>query len=160
MKVKFTDLRDAFPYDPPARTELMPCKKTDGSPGFDNQCAIRVGIALTKTKVLPSAGAAGVTQCWFGHPGEGHTLRAEELAKYLSGIGGFGPPTKFAGKAPKPGTDAKAAMTGRQGVIFIKDFWGAGNSGDHIDIWSKDGMLTGSLDYLPRAGQVWFWELP
>ena len=61
-----------------------PCS-TNGKVNFSNQCAIRVGVALTKsgvnTKHIP-----GVTHCWHHPASEGHVIRAEELAKGLTKV--------------------------------------------------------------------------
>lgn len=160
MKVTFKLLKDAYPFDPPMRTERSPCKQKDGSPAFENQCAIRMGVALTITKVLPASGTTGLARCWLGHTGMGHTLRAEELATWLATAAGFGAPAKFIGKAPEAGDQALPVIMSKTGVVFIKDFWGTGNQGDHIDVWNNSGMLSGEVDYLSFASQVWFWELP
>lgn len=158
-RVKFDLLRQHYPYDPPSKRDLFPCRTTDGAPAFENQCAIRMGTALRGAGVLPAQNTPGVVLCWHHAKGKGHTLRAEEVAKWLSAAARFGKPAKFVGTAPAPGEQALEAIDGVQGVILVKDFWGAGNQGDHIDLWDRDGMLSGSVDYLTRAAQVWFWEL-
>jgi len=68
---------------PAINGEKSPCT-TNGKKNFDDQCAIRVGVALSKcgtdTSTLP-----GVVHCWHGHPkSQGHVIRAEELANGLS----------------------------------------------------------------------------
>lgn len=153
MKPSFTDLKAAYPYNPPARTDRTPCTKPDGSPSFANQCAIRLGVALRATGVLGLAGAPGVVSCWFHPRSAGHTLRAEELANWLARGTVFGAPTKL------KGAGAATDLQGKQGVVFVKDFYGPGNSGDHIDIWDVDHMLSGSTTYFDKARAVWFWSL-
>jgi hypothetical protein len=160
MKPTFDALRAGFPFDPVmGKNERTPCKKPDGSPSFVNQCAIRMGTALRAAGVLPKGGA-GLAQCWFGHSGQGHVLRAEELGRWLAGGAAFGTPAKYKGKKGDAGTKALEAIRGKKGVVLILNFFGAGNSGDHIDLWTGTAMLGGDVSYLNDSKEIWFWELP
>ncbi|MCF6255038.1 MAG: type VI secretion system amidase effector protein Tae4 [Gammaproteobacteria bacterium] len=59
----------------------FPCKK-NGKKAFDNQCAIRIGVAFEKTGVnLKSFKGA---KCWHSHK-PAHILRAEEIENWLKG---------------------------------------------------------------------------
>jgi len=161
MKVSFDTLRAAYPYDPErGKTLRAPCTAKDGSPAFENQCAIRVGVALRATGVLPTGAISGVAQCWHGHKNQGHTLRAEELGKWLAKPSAFGTPTKWQGKDSLTGQIAWMNLQGKKGVVLMLNFWGRGNQGDHIDLWTGFGMLSGDVGYVLACKDVWFWELP
>ncbi|BFM13910.1 hypothetical protein R50073_00930 [Maricurvus nonylphenolicus] len=169
--LKFSTLWNAHPTVTKAG---KPCLKKDGIPRFANQCAMRLGTALTAcnidtTKLVPQS-----RHCWEeGHKGKGHVLAAEELAiglseaklKHLSPIEKV--PPKEIGKKLK----------GKTGIIFFKDYWvrpneeGTGNSsGDHIDLWNLN-RLTDARSQVwftetilqsgvyGKAKEVWFWEV-
>jgi hypothetical protein len=51
------------------------------------------------------------------------------------------------------------AYMGMKGVVFFKNFWGPGNQGDHIDLWSGYRLAGGEDDYFQRSQEIWFWEL-
>lgn len=131
-------------------TDHSPCKTDDNYPAFENQCAIRMGVALAAGGVnLQSFSGA---RCWHGHAPK-HTLRAEELANWMKAT-----PAVFGPVEVKLGAN-EDAFHGRRGLIFCKDFWGLGNQGDHIDLWNLDKMASGSAAYISRSPQVWFWAI-
>lgn len=118
-----------------------PCV-TNGKKNFDDQCAIRLGVALSKSGVDTSK-LPGAVHCWHGHPkSQGHVIRAEELANGLSKrmVPGVQPLIKV-----NP-SGFSEAITGKTGIIFFKDYWQRKNngfketfrnrSGDHIDLWN------------------------
>ena len=154
-----------------------PCS-TNGKSNFHDQCAIRVGVALSAcgfdTRKLP-----GVRHCWQHKSTPGHVLAAEELAKGLKSfpIAGIGKlqeiePSEFAEK-----------LRGKKGIIFFKDYWRRtingkkeshrNRSGDHIDLWNghritdwkswvriKFGItIPGYWDDLEDSKTVWFWRV-
>jgi hypothetical protein len=47
----------------------------------------------------------------------------------------------------------------RQGLVLFRHFWGAGNLGNHIDLWDGEGMTHGDASYFDRSREVWFWDL-
>ncbi len=111
---------------------------------FENQCAIRVSVALEKCG-FP---LTGYTEPKCKH---GHARGAEALANYL---------TKVAGKPfVSIGTEGFSdKLTIEQGIIFFKDIEGfRGGIGDHIDLcfWGK----TKTGNYFEKAKQTWFWSL-
>lgn len=118
--------------------------------GFENQCAIRMGVALAASD-LDIRSFDGL-RCWSGHS-PAHILRAEELAKWLVEQPDIGRFTRY--RHRKKAADFR----GKCGIIFIKDGWGAG---DHIDLW--DGVLSqrlraGHSDWIARGREIWFWAL-
>lgn len=117
---------------------------------FSNQCAIRMGTALMKSKVNMSS-FAGV-RCWTkGHSSLNHTLRAQELADWM-----LRETSKFGDVEVKKNVTCKD-YSKRQGIVLFRDGWGAT---DHIDIWNGTEMKAGYSNYFSLAREVWFWDLP
>ena len=143
---------------------MQPCRRPDSLPNFDNQCAIRMGACLSLSGLLQNYDGV---QCWFGHRGQGHTLRARELAAWLRAN-----KTKF-GTVEISKNVTYEDYVNRTGIIYCQNFWGENNQGDHIDLWDGTGkfmasgsfawegpaMASGGLDYLERSEEVWFWPV-
>ncbi len=130
---------------------INPCS-TNGKINFSNQCAIRMSVCLDKSGVsLTSFNGA---KCYPGHGhSQSHVLRAEELASWIEKQNSlFGTPTK---KKKVKSTDYK----NKKGIVLFKNFWGAGNQGDHIDLWNGAVMTRGAPSYFSLSKEVWFWEL-
>ena len=115
---------------------------------YDDQCAIRLGMALQKSGVS-FAGFPG-PRCEFGPRGSGMVLRAEELATWLQSRPFRGCP------APQvlPGKGFQKFLVGRTGIAFFKDYWFRDDdkkypTGDHIDLWNRD-RLTPSFETFMR----------
>ena len=124
---------------PTTKEKTSPCS-TNGRPNFPDQCAIRVGVALSAcgvdTRKLP-----GVRHCWQH---KSHALAAEELAMALKSfpIAGIGKMQEI-----EP-SEFYEALRGKRGIIFFKDYWQRtvngkketfrNRTGDHIDLW--DGL--------------------
>ncbi len=135
----------------PAPKTINPCVNEKGHSNFENQCAIRMGVALNLVKIS----LQGTRRCWFkGHVG--HVLAAEELGRWLDER------PSLVGKTQKlrPGKDALPKVTGKKGILMCMNFWGTGNRGDHIDVWDGSKMKHGRSDYITASEEVWFWELP
>ncbi|HET9958480.1 MAG TPA: type VI secretion system amidase effector protein Tae4 [Polyangiaceae bacterium] len=137
--------------------ENAPCKDKAGNSAFENQCAIRMGIALQDSGV-PLAGYPGA-HCWHGHS-KIHALRAQELANWLA----TGAGARRVGAVEKKRRGAHSPINvsdylGRTGIVFFMNFWGRGNQGDHIDVWDGSDMAHGSSDYFAASEQVWFWAI-
>lgn len=147
--VTFNELWENHPWLKDA-TE-RPC-----SGGHDNQCAIRLGVAFLRSNIS-LASYRGVF-CWSGH-GREHPLRAEEMKVWLNSSG-----ADFVGSAEIAQRRAGApishhAYLGRTGIVMWRNFWGAGNQGDHIDLWNGEEIAHGTLDFFIRSEEVWFWAL-
>ena len=119
---------------------------------WDNQCAIRLSIALNEEKTIK------INKNTYPEPkcAHEHARGAESLANWLwkSQLG-----------RPRIYTDnvkGKRDLYSKQGVIFFKDcFTRRGETarvGDHIDLWNK-GIAKGYTDPANKASQIWFWEL-
>ena len=128
----------------------FPCTTKKGDIAFDNQCAIRMGVALAEAGMNTSSFRGA--RCWHGHK---HILRVEELIKWLK------TKKEDVGKARsfKPGSDALDAVAGRTGIVACRNFYGRGNQGDHIDLWDGVQMAKGSPSYMERSEEVVFWEI-
>ncbi len=131
-----------------------PCKNKSGTAAFANQCAIRMGVCFKRSAVDLSSFKK--VRCWFHDKSEEHILRAEELANWMKTQ-----KTQFGEVDIKKKSDniSDADYKGKTGIAFFMNFWGPGNSGDHIDLWNKDKMAKGSPDYFSLSQEVWFWEL-
>jgi len=148
MSVKFHTLWASHPMN---KGNINPCT-TDGKVNFENQCAIRMSVCLKNSGIsLKSFSGA---KCYPGHKHhQEHILRAEELAAWLEKKKAiFGKPTK---KKKVKSSEYK----GRKGIILLKNFWGTGNQGDHIDLWNGKMMTRGAPSYFSSSQEVWFWEL-
>lgn len=163
--------------------EENPCT-TNGKKNFPNQCAVRVGVALTKCGVKTTS-IPGVTHCWQHPKSAGHVIRAEELSIGLTKVRlpGLNSVIKV---NPKSFSEE---LSGKRGIIFFKDYWRRTNSGskesfrnrsgDHIDIWNGSRItdrtswariylrigsfglhsITDRFSDFEDSKEIWFWEV-
>ena len=137
---------------------------------FDDQCAIKVGIALAGSGVSLSSFRGA--RCW--NDDVKHVLRAEELAGWIGS-------TPFAGRGETRTLDPatfQSQINGKTGIIFFKDYWQRGaetfanRSGDHIDLWNMNSLggawtwfgrgvmeFFGALSDLNDSKSIKFWEV-
>jgi len=150
-----------------------PCT-TKGKVNFSDQCAIKVGVALSSCGVNTSH-IPGARHCWYHEKSQGHILAAEDLAKGIKQrpITGIGKIQKI---EPK---DFKSILNGKKGIIFFKDYWARNGetkrnkSGDHIDLWNGSRLTDwktwariqfhlsweGSWSDYRQSKEVWFWAV-
>ncbi|WP_083438423.1 T6SS effector amidase Tae4 family protein [Caldimonas brevitalea] len=65
------------------------------------------------------------------------------------------------------GAEAFDKIDGRKGVFFCKDFYGAPQTGDHIDLWNGWRLtafqsvisIYTSFGSQYTKGRIWFWEV-
>lgn len=134
---------------PTTRGNNAPCQ-TGGTSNFDNQCAIRMGVALGRSGISLS-GYDGA-YCWHGH-GQDHILRVEELIDWLQRQNtALGTPTVHR-------SVTSANFANKVGVVAFINFYGTGNQGDHIDLWDGTIVRRGDVDYFRRSERVVFWQL-
>jgi len=129
--------------------DVFPCDKKT----FRNQCAIRMGVALEKSgvntdgfdKMYPNR------RCYpgFKHIPK-HILAAQELANWMKSESALFGDVEIIKNANRND------FVGRKGIIFIKDGWGPT---DHIDVWNGIAMQGGSVSYLSRGKEIWFWAM-
>lgn len=138
-------------WHPANRGILNPCS-TNGKSNFENQCAIRMGECFSKAGV-PLHGFKGA-KCYPGHRhNQSHILRAEELANWMKKT------SHIFGKADVKKSATSSNYKDKKGIIFLLNFWGAGNQGDHIDLWNGHKMTRGAPEYFSVAQEAWFWEI-
>lgn len=131
LRLQFDRLWSSYP------PMQMPC---DG--GYDNQCAIRLSIALMGA----GFSFAGYTEPRCRH---GHARGAESLAQFLTRSAR---PERFAPAV------AQSRVSGRTGILFFRNLAGfRGGQGDHIDVW--DGAATKTGAYFSGSQEVWFWPV-
>ncbi|MFK3798492.1 MULTISPECIES: type VI secretion system amidase effector protein Tae4 [unclassified Pseudomonas] len=142
-KPSFFNLQRAYP---PVDS---PC---DGP--WDNQCAIRMSIALNGEMTIK------VNKATYSEPkcAHDHARGAESLANWLWRHH-LGRPIILNGSA-----EDRQRIAEKTGIIFFKDCFSRLNetpdqrSGDHIDLWDR-GRTEGFADDTHMSRQVWFWEL-
>jgi hypothetical protein len=135
---------------------IEPCL-TGGRSNYDNQCVIRLGVAMTGAGLSLSTFPGAF--CWHGH-GRKHPLRVEQFKLWLNSDR-----ATFVPYAEKYKRDSRGRQTsyhaflGRQGIAAFLDFWGANNTGDHIDLWDGSTVAHGDRGYFERSREIWFWPL-
>lgn len=169
---QFAALWSAYPSEKPyvdPKTGKVP-------EGYENQCAIKVSVALLGAGVrLDSFKGATVSV-----KGAKLAIRAQELATWLKAqrIQGVDTPPQTV-----TGADWQTKIKGRSGIVYFADYWTRGNekvpTGDHIDLWNGSRLtasgfegaavtflrfglgiasLPGFSD-LGKAKAIWFWEV-
>lgn len=143
--------------------------------GYDNQCAIKVSVALADAgKTLDTFKGATVTI-----NGRKIAIRAQELGQWLKSqkIEGLGVAETITGE------DWQKKIKGRTGIVYFADYWARGNekvpTGDHIDLWNGSRLTASGLEgaavtflrfgmgiesgpgfsSLNKAKTIWFWEV-
>lgn len=107
------------------------------------------GVDMKRFKIL---------HCWEHPYSDHHILRAQSLASHIRNY----EQTQF-GKVEVKKKVSATDYASRRGLVFFMDFWYRGNetypSGDHIDLWDKNKMCSGSPSYFEDSKEVWFWDI-
>ena len=148
MTIMFSKL---WTNHPALKGTIYPCA-TNGRANFSNQCAIRMGVCLENSGI--SLRSFKGAKCYPGHGhSQKHILRAEELAGWLEKQEAlFGQPSKKRKVSSKH-------YASKKGIVLLKNFWGTGNQGDHIDLWNGVRLAHGAPGYFSASQEVWFWAL-
>jgi hypothetical protein len=151
-------------------------KTGDDPPGFDNQCAIKLSVALHATGVDLASFKGAHVQVAAGRA----AIRAEELAAWLKTqhIDGMLGPVDITG------ADWQDKIKGKHGIVAFTDYWTRPGektpTGDHIDLWNGKSLTSSGLagmavsfarftlgmtsgpgfSDLGKARQITFWEVP
>jgi hypothetical protein len=137
--------------------DRAPCKTTIDGHAVENQCAVRMSIALERCGFdLSGFGRvndhnnhrrvhAGRASCQVNLP---HVLAAEELARYIDAVIGFTHDLRG------PALDNAQASLTSPGIIYFNNCFTrrgqAERRGDHIDLW--DGTETYNQKQVGGAG--------
>lgn len=135
---------------------LAPCATAGGVSNHQDQCVIRLGVAMGRSGINLQS-YTGVF-CWSGH-GKTHPLRVEEMVRWLDSDH-----APFVGDAAiwRRGTGPQKTWQDYQsfrGICAWINFWGTGNQGDHIDLWNGSSMAHGNRDYFEHSQEIWFWRM-
>lgn len=161
--VKFRDLWEHYPDKPP----YVDPKTRKPPPGFTNQCAIKVSVAIHGAGIEMksfTAGVIGVNPKDFGRVG----INGKNTATLASQLAIWLKKQPFCGLPQQPenvtGEDWEKKIKGRTGIVYFADYWMRANdmkdrpTGDHIDLWNGSrltasgllGTLTTAARYLGR----------
>jgi len=144
----FDTLWDKYP-------EYEPCSNELELPYFDNQCAIKMGVALNASGFDLSD--YGGEYCWHHSIKHRHILRVEELCKYLKVK--LSDDTLIQRRKSVHNIIHAEDFIDEQGIVAFINFWGSGNQEDHIDLFRHGDLRNGDLDYFERSEKVLFWRI-
>jgi hypothetical protein len=108
---------------------------------YHNQCAINLSAALMRTGIAMDD-FHGVLSWQKDKPK--YAIRAQELADWLAFKSRFLGRSRIKVSAP----NFNKQLSQKSGIIFFKNYWGAGRQGDHLTYGMGRGLLTG------RAGRA------
>jgi hypothetical protein len=146
--VTFKDLWAAYPSSPP----YVDPKTGKAPPGYSNQCAIRVSVAIHGAGVAMNS-FSGSSKIMVG--GKNTAALASELAAWLK-------KQPFCGLPQKPddvtGAQWEGKVKGRTGIVYFADYWKRTAqekrpSGDHIDLWNGSRLTAVGASVLSTAGR-------
>lgn len=114
LRVRFSRIWDEYPRG-------TPCVDKNGEPpqGWENQCAVRVGMALERAGVsLKTLGPGG--RCPGVDKASAMVGSAQRLADWLRSH-----PFPGCGRAMiiSPGAAWESRVAGKTGIVFFKDYW-------------------------------------
>lgn len=140
---------------------------------YDNQCAINLYTALQRSGVSVKSFHGQLS--WQKDKPK-YAIRAQEVANWLASAAH----PIFPAKVEKfEGKEVFEKIKGKTGIIFFQNYWGAGNQGDHIDLWNGSRLTDwrtwvrihirigeyglhnlGAGSDFQKAASVWFWAVP
>lgn len=152
--VTFAKLWESYPGSYP----YVDPKTGKPPPGYDNQCAIKVSVAIH--------GAGVQMKSFRGAPVKVNGLPAASLAFHLAEWLKLQP---FCGLPKEPenvtGEDWQDKIKGRTGIIYFEDYWRRPGetkkpTGDHIDLWNKSRLTSNAANNVRRLGVTSIQWLP
>ena len=136
---------------------------------YQNQCAINMSVSLINCGVNMDSFSGA--RSWEKDKPK-YAIRAEELAAWLDRNAVLlpGKVRKFTGRDVETAFDR---IKGGTGVIFFKDYYGPGQSGDHIDLYNKVRLTEmtswfrvsfgisweGVWSDFRKSKAIWYWEM-
>ncbi|MCX5541828.1 type VI secretion system amidase effector protein Tae4 [Paraburkholderia sp. CNPSo 3076] len=161
--ISFQELWSAYPDE---EDPFRDSKTGEVPPYADNQCAIRLSIALHNVGVeMKSFRGEGQIRI----DGKRTALRASEMAHWLN-------LKPFAG-LPTPeditGSDWQEKIRGRTGIVFFSGYWArktdknGQTTGDHIDLWNgkkltspgMEGRVNSFMRFTLGVSSAWYADL-
>jgi hypothetical protein len=145
--VTFAKLWESYPSDHHPYTDPKTGKPP---PGFKNQCAIKVSVAIH--------GAGIEMKSFRGDAKQVHGLPVAYVASQLAEWLKLQP---FCGLPMKPenvtGKDWQDKIKDRTGIIYFANYWMREGetkkpTGDHIDLWNKSTLTTNPANLVRRFG--------
>lgn len=116
-------------------------KTGDDPPGFDNQCAIKLSVALHATGIDLASFKGASVRVAAGKA----AIRAEELGAWLrvQHIDGMLGPIDITG------ADWQDKIKGKHGIVAFDNYWTRPGektpTGDHIDLWDGSSLTSSGL---------------
>ncbi|EKU84616.1 hypothetical protein ABIB42_002221 [Massilia sp. UYP32] len=148
--VEFSTLWASYPDNPPfvdPRTGKPP-------PGYENQCAIKVSVAIHGVGVEMKS-FRGAAEKVNGLPA---ALLASQLAAWLKQQPFCGLPTSAENVT---GADWQNKIRGRTGIVYFADYWARNGrekasgkpTGDHIDLWNGARLTATGMSFFSTMGR-------
>lgn len=148
--VKFARLWEAYPGGHP----YVDPKTGKPPPGYENQCAIKVSIAIHGVGVEMKSFRGAAVQM----NGRTTAVGAAQLAAWLK-------LQPFCGLPMSPekatGADWQDKIRGKTGIVYFADYWArnAGEktadrpTGDHIDLWNGSRLTATGMSFISTLGR-------
>jgi hypothetical protein len=147
---EFSTLWASYPDSPP----FVDPKTGKPPPGYENQCAIKVSVAIHGVGVEMKS-FRGVAEKVSGLP---VALLASQLAAWLKQQPFCGVP-----KSPEDvtGADWHSKIRGRTGIVYFADYWARSAketasgkpTGDHIDLWNGSRLTATGMSFFSTMGR-------
>jgi Type VI secretion system (T6SS), amidase effector protein 4 len=134
LDLRFQKLWSSYPSD-------QPYVDAKGNPpkGYENQCAIKVSVALRGCGVELRGFKGATVQVGV----ERHAIRAQELAAWLQTDS---PRRLRSRRRVVTGADWEEKCAGKTGILYFEDYWlregERSPSGDHIDLWNGSRLTA------------------
>jgi hypothetical protein len=144
--VTFAKLWESYPSGHP----YVDPKTGKPPPGFSNQCAIKVSMAIH--------GAGVEMKSFRGKDIKINGLKTAYVAEHLNAWLKLQP---FCGLPKEPenvtGKDWQDKIKGRTGIIFFANYWHRPGetktaTGDHIDLWNESRLTANAPNLVRRFG--------
>jgi hypothetical protein len=148
--VTFAKLWKSYPSGHP----YVDAKTGNPPPGYDNQCAIKVSVAIHGVGVEMKSFQGAVVMM----DGLKTAVGAAQLAAWLK-------LQPFCGLPRWPekvtGADWQDKIRGRTGIVYFENYWARNDSekandkptGDHIDLWNGSRLTAGGVSFFSTLGR-------
>lgn len=148
--VEFAQLWASYPDSAP----FVDPKTGKPPPGYENQCAIKVSVAIHGVGVEMKS-FRGAAEKVNGLPA---ALLASQLAAWLKQQPFCGLPKSAESVT---GADWQSKIRGRTGIVYFADYWARSvkektseqPSGDHIDLWNGARLTATGMSFFSTMGR-------